>query len=213
MRAPKNILVIRPGAMGDILVATPVLPNLRRAFPRSRIAFLVDKKFADVLKANPYVDEVIKFDRAGMGSFWGLRRMKRELAFLAFMRAKRFDLVFDLLGNLRSAILCAATGARERVGYTYRVRKFFYNRRVLARNPQYVVDFNLESLRMVGVPVGNRDIHLPADESDKSFAGGWLSMREIDRKRLLIGLFPGGGWPSKRWPEEYFAQLGDMFSS
>jgi len=209
----ENILVIRPGAMGDVLVATPVLSNLKSAFPKSRIAFLVGKKYADVLKANPYIDELIEFDRESVGRFWGIGRLRRELAFLASIRARRFDLALDLLGNLRTAILCAASGAKERVGYTYRIRKFFYNRKVAARNPQYVVDFNLDSLRMLGVPIEDKDIHLPADESDLVFAEEWLAKSGADRDRLLIGLFPGGGWSSKRWPEEHFARLGDILSS
>lgn len=209
----ENILVIRPGAMGDILVATPVLLNLRNAFPKSRIAFLVQKRFADVLKANPYIDELIEFDKESVGHFWGIGRLKKELAFLASIRARRFDLALDLLGNLRTAILCVASGARERVGYTYRIRKFFYNRRVVARNPQYVVDFNLDSLRMLGVPIEKKDIYLPADESDKAFAGEWLAGRGLGENRLLVGLFPGGGWSSKRWPEAHFSHLGDMLSS
>ena len=209
----ENILVIRPGAMGDILVATPVLLNLRNAFPKSRIAFLVQKRFADVLKANPYIDELIEFDKESVGHFWGIGRLKKELAFLASIRARRFDLALDLLGNLRTAILCVASGAKERVGYTYRIRKFFYNRRVVARNPQYVVDFNLDSLRMLGVPIEKKDIYLPAEESDKTSAGEWLAGHGLDEDRLLIGLFPGGGWSSKRWPEEHCARLGDMLSS
>lgn len=209
----RNILVIRPGAMGDVLVATPVLSNLRSAFPKSRISFLVGKKYADVLKTNPYVDELIEFDKEGMGRFWGIGRLRREIAFLASIRAKGFDLVLDLLGNLRTAILCFASGASQRVGYDYRVRKFLYNRKVVANNPQYVVDFNLDSLRMLGVPIENKDIHLPADESDMVFAEEWLTKSGVDRDRLLVGLFPGGGWPSKRWPEEHFSRLGDMLSS
>ena len=213
MAEVENILVIRPGAMGDVLVATPVLSNLKNAFPRSRIAFLVGKKYADVLKANPYIDELIEFDKESMGRFWGIGRLRKELAFLASIRARRFDLALDLLGNLRTAILCAASGAKERVGYTYRIRKFFYNRKVVARNPQYVVDFNLDSLRILGVPIGDKNIHLPADESDLVFAEEWLTKSGVDKDRLLIGLFPGGGWSSKRWPEGHFARLGDMLSS
>jgi len=140
-------------------------------------------------------------------------RLKKELGFLASVRERKFDLVFDLLGNLRSAILCVASGARERVGYTYRIRKFFYNRKVVARNPQYVVEFNLDSLRRMGVPIHSKGIHLPVDDSDESFAEEWLSKQGIDRDGLVIGLFPGGGWPSKRWPEEHFSRLGDMLGS
>ena len=208
----ERILVVKPRTMGDILAATPVLANLRRAFPRSHIAFLVDRKFAPALKGNPYIDELIEFDKEAMGKRWGPGRVRRELGLLAKVRARKFDLVFDLLGNLRTAILTFATGAEQRVGYNYRVRRYFYNRTVTARNPQYVVDFNLDCLRRLGIHVVDKDIHLPVDEADISFGKAWLSDRTGDSGRLLVGLFPGGGWQSKRWPEEHFARLGDLLA-
>jgi ADP-heptose:LPS heptosyltransferase len=207
-----RILVIRPGAMGDILVATPVLPNLRHAFPGSHIAFLVDRRFASVLEANPYIDEMIVFDKESMGRRWTPSRIKREMDFIAEVRARRFDMVFDLLGSLRSAILSLRCGAKVRVGYSYRIRKYFYNRMVIARNPQYVVEFNLDSLRRVGIPIVSREIHLPVRDTDVSFAGAWLSEKGVRGDTLLVGLFPGGGWQSKRWPERHFSVLGDLLA-
>jgi ADP-heptose:LPS heptosyltransferase len=208
-----NILVIRYGAMGDVLVATPLLPNLRAAFPESRISFLVQKRFAGALRKNPYLNEVIEFDRDGMGQVWGIGRIKKELRFLASIRQREFDAVFDLQGNLRTAILALMSGARERVGFTYRIRKYFYNRKVPARNPQYVVDFNLDTLRAVGIPVKAGGITIPVDESDKAFASRWLTERGLKEGDLLIGLFPGGGWQSKKWCEDSFSKLGEMLSS
>jgi lipopolysaccharide heptosyltransferase II len=205
-----RILVIRPGAMGDILVSTPLLANLKAAFPRGHIAFLVGSRFVPVLKANPYLDEVVVFDKNALGRLWTPGRMRNEMKFIAEVRDRRFDIVFDLLGNLRSAILSLWSGSRIRVGYNYRVRKFFYNRTVIARNPQYVVEFNLDSLRRVGIPIVSSGIHLPVDDADVSFAAGWLSEKGLDGEAPLIGLFPGGGWQSKRWPEEHFSKLGDM---
>lgn len=211
VHSAEKILVIRPGAMGDVLVSTPMLPNLRRAFPDSHIAFLVGTKFADALKANPYLDEVIEFNREAMGRYWGIGRLRREMRFLFSVRARRFDITFDLLGNLRTAILSLASGAKVRVGYGYRVRKFFYNRRVKPRNPQYVVDFNLDSLRRLDIPVVEKAIHLPVDDADVSFAEKWLRGKGYQGEKLLVGLFPGGGWESKKWPEEHFSRLGDLF--
>ena len=209
---PRKILVIRPGAMGDILVATPLLPNLRRAFPESHIAFLAGRKFVPVLKANPYLDEIIVFDKEKMGKRWNAGRIGREIRFVASIRARQFNIVFDLMGNLRSAILSLASGAGIRVGYSYRVRRFFYNRTVFARNPQYVVEFNLDSLRRLNIPVVQKDIHLPVDETDISFATQWLSAKGVCGGAPAVGLFPGGGWQSKRWPEEHFVRLGDLLA-
>lgn len=58
----KRILVIKPRAIGDVLLSTAVLPNLRRQFPTAQIDFLVEKFAAPVLKNNPFIDNIISYD-------------------------------------------------------------------------------------------------------------------------------------------------------
>ncbi|MCH7761305.1 glycosyltransferase family 9 protein [candidate division TA06 bacterium] len=200
---PERILVIRLRKMGDLLCATPVVTNLRRNFPNSTISFLVEERYKEVLEGNPDLDELISFDRSHSSLF---QRILYEFRFLRKVRQKDFDLTVDLLGTLRTAILSLLSGAKQRVGFTYRVRKFFYNIRVEARNPQYVVDFNLDTLRTLGLKIETKELIFSLSEEAERFGKAFWKGHGTKK---VVGLFPGGGWPAKRWSVEKFAELGE----
>src|SRR5436190_10397727 len=115
---PSNILIIKPSAIGDVVHALPVLNLVRRRWPGARITWLVTPACAGLLEGHPQLDEVIRFERRRFGRGWrdpsallGLWRFTREL------RARRFDLVIDLQGLLRSGWLAWQTRAPVRVGF------------------------------------------------------------------------------------------------
>ena len=99
---PSRILVVRLGAMGDVIHALPAVVTLKRNFPSSRITWVIDPKWAVLLEGNPYVDEVLSFDRRQWSSIyklWGV------------LRRSDFDLAVDLQGLVKSAVIAAAAAA------------------------------------------------------------------------------------------------------
>jgi len=125
MPSSPKILIVRLGAMGDVVRVLPVLPPLRRHFPEAHLAWLVERPWDSVVRGHPMLDEVIVLERrrwqqelrGGAGAVQVARQAARVLAEL---RRRRFDLVFDFHGNLRSGVLTRATGAPRRVGYARR---------------------------------------------------------------------------------------------
>src|SRR5690242_14237563 len=107
---PRRILIIKPSAIGDVVHALPVLNLLRRRWPEAKIGWLVTPACAGLLEDHPQLDEVILFERKRFGHGWwnplamiGLWRFQRAL------RRRRFDLVVDLQGLLRSGWLARIT--------------------------------------------------------------------------------------------------------
>jgi len=195
--------VIKLRAVGDVILSTPVLPNLRAAFPDARIDFLVERSCRDAVEGNEAVDRVIAFDKRGMNG----ARMLLEL------RRARYDMVIDLFGNPRSALMTFASGARYRVGYDFRGRSYAYNIVVKPRGAEvHNVEFNLDALRRIGVPVLPASPHFPLSAGDREFA-----RREAERLgltgRLAIGFNPGTNRPAERWPAERFGGLGRLLAS
>lgn len=119
--AADRILVIRLGAVGDVMRTLPAASALRAAFPGAHLAWLVEPAAASVVAGEPWIDEVIAFPRPALES--ALRRGRgfafaRGLArFLAALRRRRFELVLDFHGIARSAVLAWASGAPRRVSY------------------------------------------------------------------------------------------------
>lgn len=117
---PERILVIRLSAMGDVIMASPLVGALRARYPTARIGWLVQPEFASLLEDHPDLDEVIVWPRRQWAELWRNGRY-RELgrtvrAFRADLRRRRFDLALDLQGLLKSAALAWLSGAPRRIG-------------------------------------------------------------------------------------------------
>lgn len=200
MKDIRRILVIKSRGLGDVITSTPVITNLRLNFPKAYISFLTEKIPSEVLAKNKYLDEIIIFKRGA--SFFEDRNLIRKL------RSKRFDLVIDLFGNFRTALITYLTNSPNRVGFAYRVRKYFYTIRIEPINPVYVVDFNLSLLRGIGMNMYTDRMHIPVNREDEDFANDFLTKYAVGSKKR-VGIFPGGSYATKRWEEDRFALLSD----
>ncbi len=210
--SPERILVIKLRATGDVVLATPVIENLKRHFPSARLSFLTEAASADILRWNPFLDELIvlpirRWERTGFRGSW-----REQARFYRNLRRKRFDLAIDLFGNPRSAVLTWLTGASNRVGYAFRGRRHAYNTVVTPSNEiRHEVLFHLEALEALNVPVTTNRPRITVPRLAGGKARRWLRENgSADRTdRAIIGLNPGGGWAIKRWPPGYFGRLAD----
>ncbi len=120
----KNLLVIKPSSLGDIVHALQVVQTLARERPECRISWVVRERFAGLVQAAPFVREVIIFRRRdGWRAFVRLLRQLRQ---------RQFDMVWDMQGLLRSGLMTAAARAPEKWGRAdaREGAGIFYNRRV-----------------------------------------------------------------------------------
>lgn len=107
--------------MGDVARTLPAASRIRAAYPGAHLAWLVEPAAASLLAGQPWIDEVLVFPRPALAA--ALRAaaagslLRTLRAFLAGLRARRFELVVDFHSILRSALLSLASGARRRVGY------------------------------------------------------------------------------------------------
>ncbi|MBC7186555.1 MAG: glycosyltransferase family 9 protein, partial [Calditrichaeota bacterium] len=113
-KVPRRILVSRLRFLGDVVLTTPLLRALRRAFPEARIAYLAESPYIEVLAHHPHVDGLLPLDRQTRAA---------QLSTLRQLRRAHFDLTIDLFGNARSALLLWLSGARQRIGFDYRGRR------------------------------------------------------------------------------------------
>jgi heptosyltransferase I len=187
---PFRILVVRLGAMGDVIHALPAVASLKHSFPHSRVSWVLRERWMPLLAGNPFVDEMIPYER----NMAGLRRVWRRI------RAQRFSLAVDLQGLIQSAMVAASSRADKIVGFdrsqaAERWASLFYSTGVVT-NSVHVVDQNLELVAAAGassmvhafpLPEGTPEGHLP------------------DGKFVLAS--PLAGWAAKQWPIERFEEL------
>jgi len=199
-----RILVIRRKAMGDALVTLPALHQLSTAFPQAQIDLVIDRPFAPLIANLARGIEVIAWPPPEKGL----------LSWLARLHRSRYDLVIDYLGNPRTAVWTAATGAPLRVGYDLPRRGWAYNVRV-PRNrlgdralAQFAGEAFLDPLRALGLDPGPwQPGHgdMAVDESGlgenyRRWVKTWLTG---DRPR--IALMFSATWPAKAWPARHGA--------
>ncbi len=195
-----RILVVKPRAIGDVLLSTAVLPNLRREFMDARIDFLVESFASPVLEGNSFVDNIVAYDT----------RRDSSISIISAVRKNRYDLVIDLFANPRTAVITLLSGAKYRVGFPFKWRRLAYNIVVPPRSGTvHNVEFNLDALRRLGVRVDNTTPSFYLDDDSIAFASDFISSLE-----LTLGSFItfniGGGWETKRWPAEKFIRLSHM---
>src|SRR5215212_7353539 len=111
----RRIAIIKPSALGDVIHSLPVLGALRHKFPDAHIAWVVNRSYQQLLDGHPALDETIAFDRGALKGGWQ-KAAGASLALARQLRRRRFDLVIDLQGLARSALMTLATGAGRRVG-------------------------------------------------------------------------------------------------
>jgi heptosyltransferase-1 len=195
---PKHILVVRLGAMGDVLHALPAVSSLRASFPAARISWLIDPKWACLLEGNHAVDQVIPFDR---------RKAASVLDTLRILRSDSFDTSFDFQGLLKSAALpFLAKGCQHRWGFHRSALRepaasIFYSGPGFRPTSLHVVDRSIEMIRTAGARTVDLRSPIPPGRAD-----GVLPTTPF------ILASPFAGWVSKQWPLEYYEELAKLLS-
>jgi heptosyltransferase-1 len=213
-----RILIVRLGAMGDVVHAIPVAAALRRAFPSARIDWLVSAKHREILDLVPVIDRRLVINdpatRSARSGQAGASGGTSLLSAIGELRRSRYDVAIDLQGLIKSAVLARASGAPRVVGFSSRyarerAARLFYTdvhdpgRGGLydPRETRHVVDINLGLLGVLGIAAPLREFPIEAVDSDtarsvRAQAGGPYAL-----------LNPGAAWPNKRWPPDRLAAI------
>jgi len=208
----ERILIIKLRYIGDVLLATPVIRNLRWHFPRAHLAMVVNAGTEVILRHNRCVDEVLAIDRGSAKSWNPIRRFRAPLGHIQWVRARRFDCVIDLTDGDRSALLAFASGARTRVGFRGegRWRKRLYTHLVTADwGKGHNVEYQLEALRAMGLEVQSGEPELPLAPEDEVQAAAWLARQGVREDTPFLAVHPGARWWFKQWPAEKWADLAN----
>jgi len=208
----KKILIINPYGVGDVLFTTPVISNLRLGLPQASIAYLANRRTADFFKSNPDIAQVFVYER---DEFVG--NYQKYLELFNSIKQQKFDVVFDFSLNSSFGFLSFACGIKKRVGFDYRKRGRFLTDRVplLGFEEKHVVEYYLDLLRLMEIPVVTKQMKLDAPSKDIQWAQEWLNRHKVDPAKPLIAVLPGGGasWGvaagHKRWPASKYAHLMD----
>ncbi len=208
-RVPERILIARTDRLGDVVLSTPVIKFLREKYPRAYIAFMVRPENRDVVANNPYLDEVLLYDKNHYH-----KSLFKTLVFALGLRKKKFDTAIALHPENRVHIMLFVAGIPVRIGYDRKLGVLLTKR--LPHHKQeglkHEIDYNFELIKELGLDTegADRRPYMVTSSADKELVDSVL--RDHDLKRDMIAVHPGASCPSKRWMPERFAEVAKRLS-
>jgi lipopolysaccharide heptosyltransferase II len=202
----KRILITRTDRIGDVLLSTPVIQALRDAYPASYIAMMVSPYTKDIVEGNPYLDEVIIYDKDKKHKSW-LSSARLAMA----LRKKKFDLALILHPTKRVHLMAFFAGISRRVGYDKDLGVLLTDRikHVKQFGEKHESEYSLDLVRFLGVEAKENAPFLPVDPEAEAWAGQMLESCGVKKSDRLLVVHPGASCPSRIWPPERFAQVAD----
>ncbi len=211
----KRILIVKPSALGDIVLALPALSALRRSFPNAKISWLVRPEFAPLIMGHPYIDDIILFDRKRLSKWWcNVESFKAFRSLIKQLKAGQFDLVFDFQGLFRTGYLSWVTGCKKRFGMAgaRELAHIFYTDKITQEQSDiHLVDYYLKIAASAGAKQVEAEFKLSEDAGATSAVEKLLKSQGISGKYAV--LVPGAAKQEKIWPIERFAELAEKISS
>lgn len=227
-----KILIVRLGAMGDILHALPAVTGIRAALPNATLGWLVEERWSELLTAQgrkaspstispkkPLVNHVHTIDtRRWRRHFFRASATAEILGAVKRVRKMNYDVALDFQGAIKSALLAKLSGSGNIAGFINPrepAARFFYGQR-FSRNGEHVIEQNHAMAALaLKTYLGESELKLSAPQLPHDpMAESWT---DSEIARLGIASFaimnPGAGWGAKQWPPERFGEVARALAS
>jgi heptosyltransferase-2 len=202
----KRILIVRTDRVGDVLLSTPVISALRLAYPQAYIAMMTSPYAKEIVEANPYLDEVIIYDKDGKHKSWS-----RSMKFSLNLKKKKFDLALVLHPTNRVHLVTYFAGIPRRVGYDRKMGFLLTDRIRHSKQSgqKHETEYNLDLVRYLGITPQGAGLFMALKPESQDWVDDLFLREGIKETDKLLAIHPGASCPSKVWPNERFAEAAD----
>ena len=209
-----KVLFVKLGSIGDVVHTLPALAAVRRALPGAEISWVVERKSAEILRDNPFLNRLIEVDTKALRR-WPMsgETLLAPRQQLRRLRASSFDAALDFQGLLKSATIARLSGAARIYGYARKSLREPASRLLLTKAVNVPVRAHVIE-KALALVAGALRIPVPQDPNQFEFPVATRREHELEAEeaaqdeRFAI-LNPGGGWPTKLWSAERFGRLAD----
>lgn len=211
-RKIRRIAIISLQGIGDLLLSTPLLKELKNDIPDSRISVITFESNRRILDGNPYLDEVICINKTDTNN------PIKMLALICGMRSKKYDLSICVYpSGLRSAFLAYLSGAKERFGQDlaiFRNYKWLFTKQAHLDGIKHAILMNLDFIKLLGFEPGPNKVELILNlkDEDLNAANSFLDANGIHGEEKIILIHAGCSKDTsayRSWPQDRFAEVAE----
>jgi heptosyltransferase-2 len=205
----RRILIVRTDRIGDVLLSTPVIKAVRQRYPCAYIAMMVSPYAEDIAEGNPYLDEVIIYDKNARHKSW-----INSLGFAMKLKKKRFDLAIVLHPTNRVHLLTFSAGIPRRLGYDRKLGFLLTDRikHTKQLGQKHELEYNLDLLNYLGISVEDKSLFMPIKTKSENWVKELFKAEGVSAADKLLAIHPGASCLSKIWPAERFAQAAERLA-
>jgi len=216
----KRFLIIRLGAIGDIVHSLPIASAIKDSMPSAEIVWLVESIYAEILKGNPDIDQIFTVDSKLLRKNLNFKAISNFFVSLRDLRSLNPDVAIDPQGLIKSGLLSFISGAKIRVGFEQnfcreRANALFSNQYATPSNlKSHVINKNLSLLKPLKIPIPEyKDFRFPLIETKNEFqkAESFYIENNLKNSGPILIVHPGGGWITKQWDPIRFAKVADFW--
>ncbi|MCL0039716.1 glycosyltransferase family 9 protein [Nitrospinaceae bacterium] len=208
-----KILLIKLGAVGELVMASPFFDQLRKHFPHSEIVLVAGRSFYAVVEHNPNISRFILADDLDLYRGGLIRRSLEFFRLICKLRKEDFELSFILERGMTFRLLSCLAGIPVRVGFGRGRKDFFLTHSVPGHRIQNESESYLDLLRKMDIPaVFEKTFYYLSDE-EKEFMDLFLERHSIVNGEQVIAVAPGGGSNARsnmigrHWPVQNYIEL------
>ncbi len=172
-----KILILKFRNIGDVLLTTPLIKNLKVYYPDAQIDYSVNRGTESMLTLNPNLSRVIAYDRDKIKSLPIYKKIWQELKFLNSFRNKEYDIVINLTNGDRGNLIAFLIKASIRIGYKSKKWPFrnIYSHCMPSQGLRHTIETNLDPLRALMIPVVTKEVEIFWELADEKKVDNKLS--------------------------------------
>ena len=208
-----KILLIKLGAVGELVMASPFFEQLRKHFPHSEIVLVVGRSSYAAVEHNPNINRFILADDLDLYHGGLIRRSLEFFGLIFKLRKEEFDLSFILQRAVAFRLLSCLVGIPVRVGFGRGRKDFFLTHSVPSRQVRNESESYLDLLRKLDIPAAFEKTFYYLSDEEKDFLDLFVERHGIASGEQVVAVAPGGGESTKRamltkrWPAQNYIEL------
>jgi len=202
----KNILLIRPDRIGDLILATPAFYNIRKHFPQAHITLLIHEQNKDLVFNNANINELLTLNKRGIMTIFHNNLLHR-------LKIRKFDLAVVLYPSFWSCLLVFLSGISQRLGYDFHGSGFLLTLKLPYRCREVVkheVEVNLDLLTKIGIKAEEKELEISIDAEAEDSIDKFLQAKGVSIQDKIVVIHPGSYEEYIRWDTSGFAEASDF---